>query len=110
MTTVPLATKGELAIRALYISVDPYLLLEIDKRKFQDGRMVSRLIARVEKSNAAGFSEGDLVLGFARWQERDCVPASTMRLLRPAIDLPMYLGMAGHSGFTAMLGVDRDRR
>ena len=98
--------EGELAIRALLISVDPYLVMPIRTGGFPGGVMRSRIIARVKQSRAEGFSEGDLVLGFARWQEHDCVPASEMRKLTPVIPLSNYLGVAGHSGFTAMLGVD----
>ena len=102
---VPAPGPGELAIRALWVSVDPYLMMPIRAGKFEDGRIRSRIIARVEQSCAPGFSKGDLVLGFARWQQHDCVPATEMRRLQPRAPLPAYLGIAGHSGFTAMLGV-----
>jgi NADPH-dependent curcumin reductase CurA len=102
---VPPPAAGELAIRALWVSVDPYLMMPIRADKFPDGRIRSRIIARVEQSCAPGFAPGDLVLGFARWQTHDCVPADEMRLLRPRAPLQSYLGIAGHSGFTAMLGV-----
>ncbi len=73
---------------------------------FENGIVRSRIIARVEQSRAEGFQPGDLVLGFARWQERDCVPAADMRKLDPRIPLSNYLGLTGHSGFTSMLGID----
>lgn len=97
---------GELAVRALLISVDPYLVMPIRSGQFEEGIVRSRIIARVEESRAEGFSPGDLVLGFARWQDHDCVPAAEMRKLSPKIPLSAYLGLAGHSGFTAMLGID----
>lgn len=96
---------GELLIRTLILSVDPYLIMPIRAGSFPDGRIRSRVIARVEESRAEGFSQGDLVLGFARWQEHDCVAGSEMRLLQPIAPLAAYLGIAGHSGFTAKLGV-----
>jgi NADPH-dependent curcumin reductase CurA len=98
--------EGELAITALIVSVDPYLMMPIRQGAFPGGIMRSRIIARVEQSRAEGFAPGDLVLGFSRWQERDCVPAAEMRKLSPVIPLTNYLGVAGHSGFTAMLGID----
>lgn len=97
---------GELLVSALIISVDPYLMMPIRQGAFPGGLMRSRIIARVEESRADGFAPGDLVLGFAPWMERYCVPAAEMRKLSPAIALTNYLGVAGHSGFTAMLGVD----
>jgi NADPH-dependent curcumin reductase CurA len=96
---------GELGIRVLMISVDPYLVMPIRSGRFEDGRIYSRVIARVETSNDEGFLPGDLVLGMARWQERDCVVASAMRRLTPRAPLSAYLGIAGHSGFTAMIGM-----
>lgn len=96
---------GELAITTLMVSVDPYLVMPIRNGAFTDGRVRSRVIARVDASRAEGFSAGDLVLGFSRWQLRDCVEASTMRRIDPTLPLSAYLGIAGHSGFTAMIGM-----
>ena len=97
---------GQLAIRTVMLSVDPYLVMRIRAGAFEAGRITSRIIARVEESKAEGFQEGDLVLGFGHWQERDCVNACDIRLLRPVAPLAAYLGIAGHSGFTAMLGTE----
>lgn len=102
---VPAPGEGELLVRTLILSVDPYLVMPIRGGRFEDGRIRSRVIARVEESRAPGFAAGDLVLGFARWQQRDCVPAAEMRLLNPVAPLESYLGIAGHSGFTAMIGM-----
>ena len=103
---VPEPRAGELTIRAIMVSVDPYLMMPIRAGTFPEGRIKSRIIARVEKSEAEGFSAGDLVLGFARWQDRDTVPASEMRRIEPVLPLSAYLGLVGHSGFTALLGID----
>jgi NADPH-dependent curcumin reductase CurA len=102
---VPELAHGELRIRTLLVSVDPYLVMAIRSGAFPAGRIKSRIIGRVEDSRAEGFAPGDLVLGFAHWQEHDCVAASDMRLLRPQAPLAAYLGIAGHSGFTAMIGM-----
>jgi NADPH-dependent curcumin reductase CurA len=102
---VPAPGDGELVIRALMVSVDPYLMMPIRSSAFSGGRIRSRIIARVEESQAAGFAAGDLVLGFARWQECDCVAAAQMRRIEPVVPLSAYLGVAGHSGFTAMIGM-----
>lgn len=102
---VPEPAKGELRIRTLLVSVDPYLVMAIRSGAFPAGRIKSRIIGHVEDSRAEGFIRGDLVLGFAHWQEHDCVAASDMRLLRPQVPLAAYLGIAGHSGFTAIIGM-----
>lgn len=103
---VPEPGEGDIGIRALMVSVDPYLMMPIRSGGFPEGRVRSRIIARVETSRAPGFTPGDLVLGFARWQDRDCVAATEMRRLEPAAPLSAYLGIAGHSGFTAMVGMN----
>lgn len=102
---LPEPDEGELAIRALMVSVDPYLMMLIRSGAFPEGRVRSRIIGRVEASRAPGFAPGDLVLGFGRRQDRDCIPAGEMRRLEPAAPLSAYLGIAGHSGFTAMVGM-----
>ena len=98
--------EGEALVRAIYISVDPYLMMRFRKGDFEDNRVRSRLIGRVEKSRAPGVAEGDLVLGFGEWQERLIMPASELRIIRPKVPLPAYLGAIGHSGYTAMLGME----
>lgn len=96
---------GELAVRVRMISVDPYLVMRL-REGFPAGAIRSRVIGMVERSRAAGFEEGDVVIGFAHWQDRVVVNADAMRVLKPRAPLAAYLGVIGHSGFTATLGVD----
>ncbi|HEY6868914.1 MAG TPA: NADP-dependent oxidoreductase [Novosphingobium sp.] len=103
---VPAPGAGELALRPLIVSVDPYLMMPLRNGAFGDGPVRSRIIAVVEQSEAPGYAPGDIVLGFAPWQERMTMPANEMRIIRPVLPLPAYLGLAGHSGFTAMVGMD----
>ncbi|MDF8334605.1 MDR family NADP-dependent oxidoreductase [Novosphingobium cyanobacteriorum] len=102
---VPDPREGEIVIRTIMISVDPYLMMPMRSGGFPEGRIRSRVIARVEASAAPDHAVGDLVLGFSRWQERECVSAAEMRRLDPVVPLSAYLGIAGHSGFTAMIGM-----
>lgn len=80
---MPSPTAGELAIRALWVSVNPYLMVHIPAGKVANGRIRSRTIAKDEQSYAPGFAPWDVVLGFPHWQVRECVPAAEMRLLHP---------------------------
>ena len=98
--------EGEVLIRVLYISVDPYLVMRIRAGDFPEGRVRSRLIGRIEVSRAPGFVADDLVLGFGRWQEHEVMPAAELRIIRPVAPLPAYLGVVGHSGYTALLGIE----
>lgn len=103
---VPSPKAGELSLRPLIVSVDPYLMMPLRNGDFGDGPVRSRIISVVERSEAPGYAPGDIVLGFAPWQEHMTMPASEMRILRPVLPLTAYLGLAGHSGFTAMVGMD----
>lgn len=97
---------GEVLVRTELISVDPYLVMRFRDDPFPDGAVRSRVIGTVEKTRAAGFSEGDRVIGFAEWQDRVVAPVSEMRVLRPRAPLQSYLGVIGHSAYTATLGMD----
>lgn len=108
---LPELQVGEVEVRPELISVDPYLAiglrdLTFPNGPFPQGAVRSRLIGRVTKSRTPRIPEGDLVLGFGEWQERVVVPGKDLRVLHPLAPLPAYLGVLGHSGFTASLGMD----
>jgi len=79
--------------------------MHIRTGSFPKGRVISRLIGRVERSRGSGLAEGDLVLGFGHWQESDLLGGGDLRLLKPVAPLPAYLGVIGHSGYTAKLTI-----
>lgn len=97
---------GEVLLQVLLVSVDPYLVMRVRAGDFEQGIMRSRLIGRVLNSRALDIAEGDLVLGFGRWQDYEVMPAGELRIIRPVLPLPAYLGFVGHSGYTALLGME----
>jgi NADPH-dependent curcumin reductase CurA len=98
--------EGQLLIQTLWVSVDPYLVLRIRDNVFSDGRMISRVIGRVVESRSSDIAVGQLVLGFAHWQDLAVLNAGDARVIKPVAPLSTYLGAVGHSGFTAMLGIE----
>ncbi|XP_076448532.1 prostaglandin reductase 1-like [Babylonia areolata] len=110
---VSLALKpGEIAIEALYVSVDPYMRifpLNVGDTLFGDQ------IGRVKVSNNADFPEGTLVLSFLGWRtltvlsnpEAPAVFGPLVRKLPDFGDLPpsLALGCVGMPGLTAYFGL-----
>lgn len=98
--------QGEVTVRPEFISVDPYLVMRFRDDPFPQGAVRSRIIGTVEQSRAEGLREGDKVIGFGEWQDVVVAPANEMRVIVPRAPLPAYLGVLGHSGYTATLGMN----
>ncbi|WP_062221556.1 NADP-dependent oxidoreductase [Aureimonas sp. D3] len=104
--------EGQVAIRNLYLSLDPYMRGRMSDapsyaEPFQIGEALGgATVGRVEASRDGNFKEGDLVLAFGGWQERSVVPASSLRKLPADLTRPSYaLGVLGMPGFTAWHGL-----
>ncbi len=103
--------EGQLLLRPLYLSLDPYLLSFMrdwsgPQRDWSDGIIVGRGISQVMASQAQGFAEGDLVIGDCHWQDLDVRPAKAMRQFESSSHAPsLQLGVLGAPGITAWAGV-----
>jgi len=63
-------------------------------------------LGRVIDSRAAGLLPGDLVQGLLGWQRYAVVPASALTKLSPLpLPLEAHLGLLGHVGLTAWVGL-----
>jgi len=107
----PLA-DGEVRVRNLWLSVDPYMRGRMNDAKsyaapFALGEpMQGGAVGRVVESRAEGFAEGDLVLHMLGWREEAVAPAKAFTRL-PAIDVgaEQWLGNLGLTGATAYFGL-----
>jgi len=109
---IPVPQAGQLLLRTLYLSLDPYM-----RGRMSDAPsyappveigavMVGGTIAVVEASQHPGFARGDLVLGYAGWQEFSLSNGIGLTRLDPATQHPsQYLGVLGMPGFTAYMGL-----
>jgi len=108
---VPEPSEGEVLVRNLYMSVDPYMRGRMNDVKsyvppFQlgqplDGGAVGEVVASTVDSHAAG----DLVLHGQGWREWAVGPAKGFKVL-PATKTPSaYLGVLGMPGLTAWAGL-----
>lgn len=108
---------GEVQVRNLWMSVDPYMRGRMSDRKsyvppFKIGEALQGgAVGEVVASNADGFAPGDMVLSMAGW--REAFTARPENVLMQKIDPPegvppqAFLGVAGMPGLTAYAGLLR---
>ncbi len=109
---IPVPKAGQLLTRTLYLSLDPYMRGRMSDAPsyappVQIGDvMVGGTVSRVEASHHAGFTAGDLVLGYSGWQEFALSDGTGLTRLDPQIKHPsQFLGPLGMPGFTAYMGL-----
>lgn len=110
----PKPGEGEILLKALYISVDPYLRGRmrdedsyIEPFKLNEP-MESMVVAEVVETNNANFSKGDHVSGMLPWKELQTAKGNGLnRVHREIAPLSAYLGVLGLTGLTAYLGLDK---
>ncbi|MEU7159411.1 NADP-dependent oxidoreductase [Streptomyces chrestomyceticus] len=109
---VPEPGEGQLLVRNLYFSVDPYMRGRMNDVKsysppFQlDEPMEGGAVGEVVASNADGFAVGDHVLHFKGWREYAVVDAAKVAKVDGSLaPLSAYLGVLGMPGLTAYAGL-----
>ena len=103
---------GEVTVRNVVMSVDPYMRGRMMDRKsyvppFQIGEaLTGGVIGRVVASKADGFAEGDYVQSMYGWREGFTAPAAELQSLG-SLEAPpsAYLGVLGMPGMTAYAGL-----
>lgn len=111
-TPVRAPEEGEVLLRTLYLSLDPYMRGRLSDAKsyakpVELGEvMVGATVSEVVDSNADGLSNGDIVLSYGGWQTYSVERAKYLRKLDPDV-LPVTtaLGVLGMPGFTAYAGL-----
>jgi NADPH-dependent curcumin reductase CurA len=111
-TPVPTPGDGELLLRTLYLSLDPYM-----RGRMSDAPsyappvaigdvMVGGTVSRVEASRHGDFKVGQLVLGYAGWQDYSVSDGKGLTALYPEDPHPSRaLGVLGMTGLTAYMGL-----
>lgn len=109
---VPTPKDGEILLRTLYLSLDPYMRGRMsDAPSYAapvevGGVMIGGTVNRVEESKHPGFKKGDLVQAFGGWQEYSISNGAGVNKLDPAMPRPSYaIGVLGMPGFTAYMGL-----
>jgi NADPH-dependent curcumin reductase CurA len=109
-TQVPEPGPGEVLVRNLWMSVDPYMRGRMSDRPsyvppFQIGEPLQGA-AVGEVIGGEGFASGTLVLHNFGWREYAVVPAKHALAIDPDLAPPQaYLGVLGMPGLTAYVGL-----
>jgi len=103
---------GEVLVRTLYLSLDPYMRMRISAERSYappvavGDVMLGGVVGEVVSSRDPGFRLGDVVEGRVGWQEVGSVPAGVLRKVDPRLGpLPTALGVLGMTGLTAYFGL-----
>ena len=111
-TPVPALREGEVLLRALYLSVDPYMRGRMNAAKsyapsVEIGElMVGGGVARVVESKNPGYEVGDVVNLQMGWQEYAVSNGEGLRKIEPRLaPVSTALGVLGMPGLTAYFGL-----
>jgi NADPH-dependent curcumin reductase CurA len=109
---VPTPGPGQMLVRNLVMSVDPYMRGRMNDVKsyippFQVGEaLTGGAVGEVVSSDVDGFAPGDTVLHFLGWREYAVLDATGAQKVDPALAPPSaYLGALGMPGLTAYAGL-----
>ncbi|QOY95100.1 NADP-dependent oxidoreductase [Massilia sp. UMI-21] len=109
---VPVPQDGQVLLRTLFLSLDPYMRGRISEAKSYaepvaiGAVMVGGTISRVEASRHPGFEVGQLVLGYSGWQDYALSDGTGLNKLGDDVQLASRaLGVLGMPGFTAYMGL-----
>ncbi len=114
LQTAPLepARAGEILLRTLWLSLDPYMRGRMSEAPSYappvalDAVMTGQTIARVEQSLNPDFQPGELVLANSGWQEYEISNGNGLTKLPADMERPSHaLGILGMPGFTAFVGL-----
>ncbi len=113
-TDVPELSEGQLRVRNVVMSVDPYMRGRMSAAKsyaapYAVGEaMLGGAVGVVEESRADGFAPGQHVLHGLGWREVAVVDGSAARVVdADAAPASAYLGVLGMTGLTAYAGLTR---
>jgi len=105
-------TVGEILLKTVYVSVDPYLRGRMNDAKsytppFELHKPItSGIIAEVVASKNPAFTKGDIVSGMLDWQEfQKSDGEGLLKVDTSKAPLSAYLGVLGMTGLTAYLGL-----
>ena len=109
---VPKPGEGEVLMRTLYLSLDPYMRGRMNAAKSYakpaavGEPMVGGTVGEIVASRNPKFSVGDIVLGYGGWQEYALSSGTALRKLDPAAaPVSTALGVLGMPGMTAYVGL-----
>ncbi|MED1740178.1 NADP-dependent oxidoreductase [Bacillus swezeyi] len=111
-TEIPEAKDGEVLVKTLYVSVDPYMRGRMQDAKSYvepfplDEVITGGVIGEIISSKGDKLQKGDIVVGNLGWQEYSAVPETNLQKIDPSLaPVTAYLGILGMTGLTAYFGL-----
>ncbi|HET8593701.1 MAG TPA: NADP-dependent oxidoreductase [Intrasporangium sp.] len=111
---LPALQDGQLRVRNVVMSVDPYMRGRMSDAKSYaapyalDEPMLGGAVGVVEESRAEGFEPGEHVLHGLGWRDAAVVDAGSAKVVDvSAVPPSAYLGVLGMTGLTAYVGLTR---
>ncbi len=111
---MPEVMQGEVLLKTLFVSVDPYLRGRMSDAEsyvppFELNKPVSSgIVAEVVESKNENFKKGDFVSNLLEWKEYQTSTGVGLQKLDPSIQpLSVYLGIVGMTGMTAYMGLTK---
>jgi NADPH-dependent curcumin reductase CurA len=111
-SSLPPLKDGEVLLRSLYISVDPYLRGRMREVRsyvppFAIGDVItSGVVSEVVESRAPNLQPGNIVVGYLGWRVFNIAAAKELTIVDPQIaPITTALGVLGIPGLTAYFGL-----
>jgi NADPH:quinone reductase len=109
---VPQPSGGEVLIKTLFLSVDPYMRGRMtDAKSYVEPFALNEalsggVVGEVVESKSEHFGKGDFVVGMLPWQEYSLANEKVVRSINPdAAPLSTHLSVLGLTGLTAYFGL-----
>lgn len=119
-TSVPEPDQGQVLLRTVYLSLDPYMRGRMsDAPSYADpveidAVMVGSTVCRVEASRHDDYQEGEWVLAYTGWQDYGLSDGSGLTRLGQEPQNPSHalgiLGMPGFTGYMGLLDIGRPQK
>jgi leukotriene B4 12-hydroxydehydrogenase/15-oxo-prostaglandin 13-reductase len=111
-SAIPTIGDGQVLVRTIYLSVDPYMRGRISGIASYAAPvnigdvMVGGAVGRVVESHDSKFGKGEIVEGFLGWQDYAAVAGKDLRKIDPALaPISTAVGVLGMPGLTAYFGL-----
>jgi alcohol dehydrogenase len=111
-TPVPQPGAGQMLVRTVYLSLDPYMRGRMnDAKSYAEpvaigGVMTAQVVGQVVSSQLEGYEAGDYVLSMSGWQDYALSDGTDVLNLGKSPQNPSWaLGILGMPGYTAYAGL-----
>lgn len=109
---VPQPSNGEVLVKTIYLSVDPYMRGRMSDAKSYvepfklNEALAGGVVGEIVESKSAHFQKGDFVVGMLPWQEYSVAKEKEVRTIDPDVaPISTYLSILGMTGLTAYFGL-----